>query len=150
MPKQIKVAVACLVVYGITVLIQAIWFGVVSHWVDLHGLLRAVVRCVGTVAIAWGMLQGHKWVWWPTVIFGSLIAVFGAAGLAIGLSLGGIHSLPLGILSIIFTLVSTSSLGLGVILLLLPENRQALKRKTGREGGASSNIPNLLTPAVVS
>jgi hypothetical protein len=127
MPKGVKLASLFLLIYGATILFQAIWYAMVTEWSYLSGFVRAVVRCLGFAFIAWTLLKGQRWAWWVSVIASGLFFLLGLAGYTILVTVQGLEGLPLGSLSLVFGVILLASLGLSFGLLLFRESRQAFR-----------------------
>lgn len=127
-PRVVKHAAALMLAYGILVILNATVLQVLSGWVDAGDYPRAIVRLLGMLLLASGLLQGRRWAWWITVILFSLWAFTGliAMGLALVMGRGAEVTWPLN-------LIVTSAIGFGImiwvlVLLLQPAARNAIPR----------------------
>jgi hypothetical protein len=82
-PGTVRAAAAILAAYGVVVLINALIEQRAIGWSDIEprGLPRAVVRFVGMVLIAWGLLRGARWAWWLGVLFPGFLVLVGGVSI---------------------------------------------------------------------
>lgn len=118
-----------LALYGVAVIVNATVLQQMNGWYAATDYPRAVIRCVGMLLLAWGLLKGARWAWWVAVLLSSfwMLASVGAL-VAFGAVQRAGTANPFGPGFVVFAVVSGTALAAAVVLLLLPESRAALLR----------------------
>jgi hypothetical protein len=120
----VKLAAALLLVYGAWVVIQATGHQMGTDWADSRGYPRALLRCAGMMAIAFGLLLRARFAWWLGVVMGSFLTLLGIAGSVLLATLDESHQ---GLPGPPDLTVPILCLGGAVLLLLTPSARGAFR-----------------------
>ena len=97
-----------------------------AGWVEAADFPRALVRLVGTLVIAWGLLHRARWAWWLGLGLAAFWLATGALAVLV-LERGDVYWLPPSRFQI-FLVVSLLCLGLALALLLSPPARAVFRR----------------------
>lgn len=125
MPAAVLGAAAAFALYGLFVLANATYWQSVGDWAGSGDYPRAIVRCVGMLATAWGLWRGLRWAWWIAVGLGSAFVVSWLVALLLVSRLSGdAPALPVPAVP---TAVAAALVAVGVVLLLLPASRAAFR-----------------------
>jgi hypothetical protein len=126
LPNNVKLAAALFVVYGLAVVFNATALQGSANWVAAADFPRALIRLLGTLVIAWGLLHRARWAWWLGVGLAAVGLAAGALAVLV-LERGDVYWLPPSGLQI-FLVVSLLCLGLSLALLLSPSTRTVFRR----------------------
>jgi hypothetical protein len=126
LPNSVRLAAALFAVYGVTVVLNATVMSSADSWVTAHGLPRALLRLLGTVLIAWGLLHRARWAWWLGFGLAAFWLATGALAVLV-LERGDVYWLPPGGFQLPLV-ISELSLGLALALLLSPSARTVFRR----------------------
>ena len=126
LPTSVKLAAALFVVYGVAVVVNATAMQSEAGWVEAADFPRALVRLVGTLVIAWGLLHRARWAWWLGLGLAAFWLATGALAVLV-LERGDVYWLPPSRFQI-FLVVSLLCLGLALALLLSPPARAVFRR----------------------
>lgn len=125
LPNSVKLAAALFVVYGVAVVINATTMQSAANWIAAADFPRALIRLLGTMVIAWGLLHRAGWAWWLGLGLAALWLAAGALAVLV-LERGDVYWLPPSGLQI-FLVVSLLSLALSLALLLSPSARAVFR-----------------------
>ncbi|HEX6058157.1 MAG TPA: hypothetical protein VFZ11_03985, partial [Gemmatimonadaceae bacterium] len=124
-PAAVHGAAAAFALYGLLVLGTATYWQSVGGWANSDDYPRAIVRCVGMLATAWGLWRGLRWAWWIAVGLGSAFVVSWLVALLLVSRLSGdAPALPIPAVP---AAVAAALVAIGVALLLLPGSRAAFR-----------------------
>jgi hypothetical protein len=129
-PWTVQVAAACLVLYGVGVLINAARLQSAIGWesVEPREFGRAVLRCVAMGLIAWGLVTRQRWAWWTGVVVPGVFLVAGWLAFAALFWFKEEAPEEFPTYWIPYWIVSLSAVTVAVVLLLLPVSRRAFDR----------------------
>jgi peptidoglycan/LPS O-acetylase OafA/YrhL len=126
LPRSVKVAAAVLLLYGVAVVLNAVMMQSAGGWVAGRDFPRAVLRLLGTLLIAWGLLRRARWAWWLGVILAAFWLAAGAVA-ALVIERGDVYWLPPSGFQL-FLVPSLLALGIVLALLISPSARKAFRR----------------------
>ena len=126
LPTGVKLAAALFVMYGLVVVLNARVIQGAAGWSTAGDVPRALLRLVGTVLIAWGLLRRARWAWWLGLVLA--VSWLSAGALAVLVfDRGDVYWLPPSGFQT-FLVVSLVCLGLAVALLMSPSVRVVFRR----------------------
>ena len=127
LPVEVRAAAALLLMYGLSVLINAVLVGQSEGVPALDAALpRPAVRALGTGLLALGLWRGARWAWWGTVVLGGLWLAAGLAAFIALFSTGASDRLPSG--TQWFLPAGIFLLGMTLGLLLIKTSRAVFRR----------------------
>jgi hypothetical protein len=126
-PRNVSAAAAMFVLYGVSVLLNAIRAQGETGWSDAGDFGRALLRLFGCGLVAWGLLRGERWSWWLGLALALLWLVAGTLTMAV-FERGDMHWLRPSNAQL-FLAGGMLCLGIAVTLLLTPSARSAFRRR---------------------
>lgn len=124
-PPQARTAAILFLAYGGLVLLNALLWQIGDVESRPIERFRAVVRVLGIVLIAVGLLRGARWAWMLGVVFAGFWLLMGV--LAAGALFGGSADRTMSPLAGLFLLTAVAILATGWVLLLTREVRDAYR-----------------------
>lgn len=124
--RIVRIAAVLFIAYGMMVVVNATVLQMLGGWQDAADYPRALARCAGVAAIAWGLWKTMRWAWWLATLLGGLWAFFAAGVLLLTfvIPMPGLVLEPREWIGALLTLIL---LGAAVVLLLSRDGRAAFR-----------------------